>query len=64
MPDSPSFLSRHNTVKDIRLSNECEITEVFSSDGESLTLIKRINIDKGCETWLPRLKGKEYILNS
>lgn len=54
---SPSFiLSRHNT-KDIKISSDSEITEVLSGDGEFLTLLRRISIDKSCEIWLPRLKG-------
>lgn len=55
LPDSPTFLSKH---KDSHPSNDSEIAEVYSGDGETLTLMKKIPIDKGCEIWLPRLKGK------
>lgn len=33
-----------------------EISEVQARDGECLVLLKRVNIDKGAELWLPRLK--------
>ena len=33
-----------------------EISEVQSRDGESLVLFKRVPIDKGAESWMPRLK--------
>lgn len=33
-----------------------EISEVHARDGECLVLFKRINIEKGAELWIPRLK--------
>ena len=47
-----------------------EISEVHSADGEILTLLKRIGLDKGTETWVPRLKDsiaeslKRFLINS
>ena len=52
-----SISSRINFKEANSLTNDYEITEVYSGDGEMLTLFKKINIEKGCEIWLPRLKG-------
>ncbi len=35
---------------------EYEIADVVSGDGESLTLLKRVSLEKGAEAWLPKLK--------
>jgi dynein heavy chain len=51
--------SRINFKEANSLTNDYEITEVYSGDGEMLTLFKKINIEKGCEIWLPRLKGNK-----
>ncbi len=50
--------------------SEYEIADVVSTDGESLTLLKRVSLDKGAEGWLPKLKDaiaetlKKYLTSA
>jgi len=54
--ETPSFF-RNPTEKTLTLSHsEWEISECYTLDGEVLTLFRRINLEKGAESWIPKLK--------
>lgn len=50
--------------------SEFEISEIYSADGEILQLLKKVNLEKGTETWIPKLKDsiaetlKRYVASS
>jgi dynein heavy chain, axonemal len=54
--DTPNFL--RSTIKEAQPQPnlEWEITEVYSQDGDVLSLSKKVNIDKGAELWITKLK--------
>jgi dynein heavy chain len=69
--ETPSFF-RLNTSKEKVSVNQSswEISEVYSRDGEILVLCKKVNLEKGAETWIPKLREtiadslKRYTSNS
>jgi dynein heavy chain len=53
--ETPSFF-RNPTEKVQSTHSEWEISECYTLDGEVLTLFRKINLDKGAESWIPKLK--------
>jgi dynein heavy chain len=52
-----SMFTRQTTGKDqTHVDLDLEIAELHSADGETLTLLKRVPVEKGAEVWIPKLK--------
>lgn len=70
---SPTLVKNNSQIGSSRKEGsgaEMEITEVSSVDGETLTLFKRVALEKSAEAWLPKLKDsigetlKKYLSNA
>lgn len=66
--ETPSFFRANvNKEKANFTSSNWEISEVYSRDGEILVLNKKVNLEKGAEVWIPKLKDtisetiKKYV---
>ncbi|RMZ95232.1 dynein gamma flagellar outer arm-like, partial [Brachionus plicatilis] len=53
--ESPSYYRGTAKENGLQLS-ELEISEIYSADGEVLVLARKVNLEKGTELWLPKLK--------